>query len=119
MEEEGKEMTQEEFAKYFGMTPDRAKQIIEELRHIVNGEVHEVIAHADFYIDPIPYGYEGELEKEDADDDGYTCLYDFGGRSGGAVSAFMDLISFHTSHGGHTSAIRACELMGIEWEGDK
>ena len=56
---------------------------------------------------------------EDDDDDGYTCLYDFGNLSGGAVKAFMRLISFHTTHGGHTSAIRACELMGLEWEGDK
>lgn len=35
-----------------------------------------------------------------------------------AVKAFMDLISFHTAYGGQTSAIRACKLMDIEWEGD-
>ena len=40
-------MTREEFAIYYGMTPERAKQILEELRHIVNQEVHETIAHAD------------------------------------------------------------------------
>lgn len=112
-------MTREEFTSQFGMEPERAKEILEELRYIVNREVHEVIAHADFYIDPEAYGYDGELMKEDEDDDGYTCLYDYGRQSGGAVKAFMDLISFHTSHGGHTSAIRACELMGIEWEGDR
>lgn len=112
-------MSKEEFTAYYGMTPERAKQILEELRHIVNQEVHEVIAHADYYIDPRPYGYEGELEKEDEDDDGYTCLYDFGNLSGGAVKAFMQLISFHTTHGGHTSAIESCKLMGIEWEADR
>ena len=118
VEEGGRRMTREEFATYYGMTPERAKQILEELRHIVNQEVHETIAHADYYIDPRPYGYEGELEKEDDDDDGYTCLYDFGNLSGGAVKAFMRLISFHTTHGGHTSAIEACRLMGIKWEED-
>ena len=112
-------MNEEEFKAYFGMSPERAKQILTELRHIVNQEVHEVIAHADYYMDPRAYGYEGELEKEDCDDDGYTCLYDFGSQSGGAVRAFMRLISFHTTHGGHTSAIEACRLMGVEWEADK
>lgn len=106
------------FIQQFGMTPDRAKEILEELRHIVNAEVHEVIAHADYYIDPAAYGYEGKLEKEDEDHDGYTCLYDFGERVS-AVSAFMKLISFHTPYGGHTSAIEACSLMGIEWGADK
>lgn len=112
-------MTREEFTEYYGMTPDRAREILEELRCIVNQEVHETIAHADFYIDPRSYGYEGDLEKEEADDDGYTCLYDFGNQSGGAVKAFMLLISFHTTHGGHTSAIEACRLMGVSWEGDR
>jgi hypothetical protein len=111
-------MTEQEFIKWYGMKPERAKEILTELKNIVNREVHEVIAHADYYIDPRPYGYEGELEKEDADDDGYTCLYDYGKQTG-AVSAFMRLISFHTTHGGHTSAIRACELMGLEWEADQ
>lgn len=111
-------MTREEFKKQFGMEPEKAKEILEELKNIVNREVHETIAHADFYIDPESYGYEGELIKEDEDDDGYTCLYDYGKQSGGAVMAFMDLISFHTPYGGQTSAIRACELMGIEWEAD-
>lgn len=112
-------MTTEEFKSYYGMSPERAKQILEELRHIVNQEVHEVIACADYYIDPRPYGYEGELEKEYEDDDGYTCLYDFGNLTGGAVKAFMRLISFHMTHGGHTSAIEACRLMEIEWEADR
>lgn len=112
-------MTREEFVSCYGMAPERAKEILEELRIIVNQEVHEVIAHADYYIDPRSYGYEGELEKEDDDDDGYTCLYDFGNLSGGAVKAFMRLISFHTRCGGHTSAIEACRLMGIEWEADR
>jgi hypothetical protein len=100
------------------MTPERAKEILETFKNIVNQEVHETIAHADYYINPERYGYEGDLEKEDEDDDGYTCLYEYG-RQHGAVKTFMDLISFHTTHGGHTSAIRACELMGIEWEADK
>lgn len=112
-------MNEEEFKAYFGMSPERAKQILTELRHIVNQEVHEVIANADYYMDPRAYGYEGELEKEDCDDDGYTYLYDFGDQTGGAVRAFMRLISFHTTHGGHTSAIEACRLMGVEWEADK
>lgn len=111
-------MTKEEFTAYYGMTPERAKQILEELRHIVNQEVHEVIANADYFIDPEPYGYKGELQKEDEDDDGYTCLYDFGNLAGGSVKAFMRLISFHTRHGGQTSAIEACRLMGIEWEAE-
>ena len=76
-------MTREEFVSNYGIAPERAKQILEELRHIVNQEVRETIAHADYYIDPRSYGYEGELEKKDVDDDGYTCLYDFGNLSGG------------------------------------
>lgn len=107
-----------QFERRFGMPPERAKEILEELRHIVNAEVCEVIAHADFYINPSAYGYEEEIEKEDENDDGYTCLYDFG-RSTSAVAAFMKLISFHTPYGGHTSAIEACRLMGIEWEADR
>lgn len=112
-------MTRDEFKAHYGMEPERAKEILEELRHIVNREVHDVIAHADYFINPEEYGYNGDLTKEDEDDDGYTCLYDYGSQCGGAVKAFMDLISFHTPYGGQTSAIRACELMGIEWEGDK
>ena len=59
----------------------------------------------------------GPLEKDD-DDDGYTCLYDYG-KQHGAVEAFRDLISCHTTHGGHTSAMEACKLMGLEWEKDR
>lgn len=111
-------MTNAEFVKQFGMEPERAKWILEQLRYIVNREVREIIANADYFIDPEAYGYEGELEKEDENDDGYICLYDYGEQCGGAVRAFMDLISFHTAYGGQTSAIEACKLMGIEWEGD-
>lgn len=112
-------MTNEEFKSQFGMEPERAKEILKGLRYIVNQEVDEVIAHANFYIDPEAYGYDGELTKDDEDDDGYTCLYDYGNQCGGAVKAFMDLISFHTAYGGQTSAIEACKLMGIKWDGDK
>lgn len=108
-------MTKREFIKYYGMTPERAKELMTKLRHIVNWEVHQVIAHADYYIDPWNYGFEGKIEKEDEDDDGYTCLYDFGAQNS-AEKTFTDFISFHTRHGGHTSAIRACELMGLSWD---
>ena len=119
-------MTEEQFEEYFGIKPVRAKQILQRFRQMVNEEVHAVIAHADFYIDPEPYcdrDYLEEqmgqpLEKADADDDGYTCLYEYG-RGNGAVKTFMELISCHTRHGGHTSAIEACKLMDLEWEGDK
>lgn len=107
-------MTRDEFFRYYGMTPTRAKQIMERFRELVNDEVHDTIAHADFYIDPRPYGYEGELAKEDEDDDGYVSLYEYGEQNS-AVKTFMDLISWHGTHGGHTSAIEACRLMGIEW----
>lgn len=94
---------------------------------MINAEVREVIAHADFYINPLDYCDEeylkhhmGEdvLEKDSEDDDGYINLYEYG-RQHSAVSTFMKLISWHTTHGGHTSAIRACDLMGLEWEADK
>lgn len=114
-------MSEEEFIQYYGMTPKRAREILEEVRHLINAEVHETIDHADYYIHPEAYGYGIEdgvdLEKDD-DADGYSCLYDYGERNS-AVKTFMRIISFHTTHGGHTSAIRACELMELEWEADR
>lgn len=108
-------MTREEFIDHFGMTPEKAKELMERLRELINREVYETIAHADYYINPRAYGYEGPLEKEDFDDDGFVCMYEYG-RFNSAEKTFMDFISWHSRHGGHTSAIRACELMGIDWE---
>lgn len=116
-------MTEMKFKEYYGMTPAKAKELMEELKHIVNREVEMVISHADFYMNPLDYCDKetleedyGPLEKGD-DDDGYTCLYDFG-KQHSAVSTFMDFISLHTRHGGHTSAIEACDLMDLEWAAD-
>ena len=83
--------------------------------------MHETIKHADFYMDPESYIDEDYLKEEigedvldkDDDDDGYPNLYDFK-RQTSAEKCFMDFISFHTKHGGHTSAIEACRLMGME-----
>ena len=120
-------MTEEEFIKDFGITPGMAKELMERLRILINVEVRNAIAHADYYINPTDYcdaewlkeRYgEDVLEKDDDDDDGYVDLYEYG-REHGAVETFMDFISWHTSYGGHPSAIRACDLMGIEWEADK
>ena len=117
-------MTEEEFVKCFGLSSEKAKQILERFRELVNQYVHETIEHADYYIDPFNYCDKDYLEhhlgvpiEKPEDDDGYTCLFEYG-REHGAVETFMDLISCHTTHGGHTSAIRACELMGLEWERD-
>lgn len=113
-------MTKEEFIQYFDITPDKAKELMELLADIVNSEVQEVIAHADYYINPTDYCDEEFLKQEygldvlDKDEDatGYSGLYDFRKHTS-AEKCFMDFISYHTKHGGHTSAIRACELMGI------
>ena len=40
-------MTKAEFKAQFGMEPERAKEILEQLRKIINCEVWETIAHAD------------------------------------------------------------------------
>lgn len=118
-------MTREEFIELFGITPEKAKEILEQVRKMINKQVHETIEHADYYMDPFAYSSKEYLEhhlgckiEKDEEDDGYTCLYEYG-REHGAVETFMNLISLHTTHGGHTSAIRACELMGLEWEADK
>lgn len=119
-------MTEQEFINDFGITPGKAKELMERLCQIVNAEVKEVIRHADYYINPFDYCEAEDLEEiygedaleKDDDDDGYTNLYEFGHQHS-AVSTFMDFISFHTKHGGHTSAINACDLMGLEWEADK
>lgn len=111
----------EMFEDHFGMSPEKARQILESLRRIVNSEVHNVIENADFYIDPLGYADQdsleeryGKLEKDD-DADGYACLYDYG-KQNSAISAFMDIISSHTYYGGYTSATEACNLMGLEWK---
>jgi len=119
-------MTEEEFVKDFGITPKKAKELIIRLREIVNQEVHEVIEHADYYMNPTQYSdedwlkerYGDDVLEKDEDSDGYPNLYDFG-KQNSAVKTFMDFISYHTSYGGHTSAIRACDLMDLEWEWDK
>lgn len=118
-------MTREEFIEFFGITPEKAKEILEQVRKMINNQVHETIEQADYYMDPFNYSSKEYLEhhlgckiEKGEDDDGYTCLYEYG-REHGAVETFMNLISLHTTHGGHTSAIRACELMGLEWEADK
>ena len=113
----GLETLMQKFERQFGITPAKAKYLMERLADIVNQEVHEVIAHADFYMDPENYGVAAP-EKEDEDDDGFTGLYDFR-KQNSAVKTFRDFISRNTLHGGHTSAIEACRLMGIEWEADK
>lgn len=114
-------MTEQEFETRFGITPDKAKELMEELANIVNKEVREVIRHANYYTSPTGYCDEEFLKEEfgadalekDDDDDGYPNLYDF--RTNSAEKVFMDFISFHTHYGGHTSAIEACELMGLKW----
>lgn len=118
-----KDMSREEFMLYFGITPEKAKELMILLRQIVNREVEMVISHADYYMNPTDYCDKewleekyGTLEKDD-DADGYTQLYEFG-EEHSAVSTFMDFISFHTRHGGHTSAIEACNLMDLEWPAD-
>ena len=119
-------MTEEEFIKDFGITPNKAKELIERLREIVNQEVHEVIEHADYYMNPTQYcdedwlkeRYGDDVLEKDEDSDGYPNLYDFGEQNS-AVMTFMHFISWHTSHGGHTSAIRACDLMDLEFTRDK
>lgn len=112
-------MTREKFIDYFGMTPEKAKYILTKFRQIVNAEVHHVIENADFYINPQDYGCESDVRgmpfEKDEDSDGYTCLYEYGVQHS-AEYVFMRLISGDTRYGGHTSAIRACELMGIDWE---
>lgn len=112
-------MTREEFIDHFGMTPEKAKYILTKFRQMVNAEVHDVIEHADAYINPEDYGIDSDiygkpLEKDD-DSDGYACMYEYGLQHS-AEYVFMRLISGDTRYGGHTSAIRACELMGIDWE---
>lgn len=112
-------MTREKFIDYFGMTPEKAKYILTKFRQMVNAEVHNAIEHADYYINPENYGVDADLHgmpfEKDEDSDGYTCLYEYGVHHS-AEYVFMRLISGNTRHGGHTSAIRACELMGIDWE---
>ena len=114
-------MTAEEFESYYGMKPEKAKELMEELANIVNREVREAIEHADYYTDPTAYcdaeylieEYGEYALEKDEDSDGYPNLYDYRKKKS-AESAFMDFISLHTFHGGHTSAIEACRLMGTE-----
>ena len=96
------------------------KELMERVAQIINGEVQEVIEHADYYMNPTDYCDEEYLKEEfgedalekDEDADGYPNLYDY--RKGhSAVMLFKDLISCRTYFGGHTSAIEACKLMDI------
>lgn len=48
-------MTEEEFVKCFGLSSEKAKEILERFRELVNKYVHETINHADYYIDPFNY----------------------------------------------------------------
>lgn len=115
-------MTREEFEEYFGLTPEKCKELMEALAKIVNEEVREAIAHADYYMNPLDYCDKDDLketygedclEKEDEDDDGYTKLYDFK-KNGTAAYAFQRLISIKTTHAGYGSATAACKLMELE-----
>lgn len=88
-------MTREEFIDYFGMTPEKAKYILTKFRQMVNAEAHDVIEHADAYINPEDYEvdsdiYEKPLEKDD-DSNGYTRLYEYGVQHS-AEYVFMRLI---------------------------
>lgn len=116
-------MTKEEFEEYFGLTPEKCKELMEALAKIVNEEVREAIAHADYYMNPLDYCDEDDLketygekclEKEDEDDDGYVGLYDFKRRGSSAAYAFQRFVSNRTSHAGYGSATAACKLMELE-----
>ena len=110
-------LTEEQFVKQFGMTPEKARSIMLHIKHLVNAEVKNAIANANYYIDPKNYGYDGPLGKSDIDDDGYTMLYECG-EENSAEEIFMSVISIDTNYGGHTSAVEACNTMKIrdEWE---
>lgn len=106
-------MDSEVFKMYFGISPEKAKSLMERVAEIVNREVHEVITHADFYINPEDYDIDCEdLVKEDSDADGYTCLYDYLDQNS-PEKRFMDLISYDTTHGGMGSAVAACKFLGV------
>ena len=115
-----KQLKMLEFTECFGITPQRCKEVMERVAYIINSEVQEVIEHADYYIDPLAYCSKENLEEEfgkDAlekgdDADGYSNLYDYR-KSHSAEMLFMDLISWDTHYGGHTSAIEACKIMDI------
>jgi len=113
-------MTREEFIDQFGITPEKCKEIMERVSEIITGEAQEVIEHADYYIDPLAYcdkktlieEYGEDALEKDEDLDGYPNLYDYR-KQNSAVHLFKTLISYRTHYGGHTSAMDACELMGI------
>ena len=111
-----------EFCDQFGITPDKCAELMNRLAAIVDTEVEEVIKHADFYMNPLDYCNEEQLkeefgedwdEKEDEDDDGYINLYSFK-KSHSAADTFQRFISYRTRYGGYTSALDACDLMGIK-----
>lgn len=110
-----------DFIQKYGISPEKCKELMERVAEIVNQAVSEVIEHADFYIDPLGYEDEEFLKEEygedalekDENSDGYPNIYDFK-KENSAEMLFMNLISYHTHYGGHTSAIEACKLMGIE-----
>lgn len=116
-------MTSTEFENQFGLSPEICKVLMEKLAEIVDEEVKEAIAHADYYMNPTGYVDEDDLKerygedclmKSNEDDDGYTELYDFK-RQNTAAYTFQRFISSRTYYGGYTSAMKACELMGIGW----
>ena len=115
-----KQLARLEFTERFGISPQKCKEVMEQVANIINSEVQEVIEHADYYIDPLAYCSKEHLEEEfgedalekDDDADGYPNLYDYR-KSHSAEMLFKHLISWHTHYGGHTTAIEACKLMDI------
>ena len=113
-------MTNEEFIKQFGMTPEKAKNIMEMIKRFVNVEVKTAIANADYYMNPRAFGYEGPLKwgsENESENGGYSFLYEFSEQNS-PESVFMSIISIDTYYGGMTSAMEACKLMGIheDWK---
>lgn len=118
-------MTAEEFEIYYGMKPERAKELMFSLARFIDAEVKETIEHADYYMNPLDYVDEDALkakygadclEKYSDEDDGYSRLYDYK-KDNSPESVFMNFISRLTLHGGYGSACAACELMGIREDG--
>lgn len=112
-----------EFQEKFGMSPERCKQIMIDVMHLINWEAEEIIRHLDYYENPTNYcepeslaeKYGPHALEKDDDDDGYPNLYDYS-KDHSAVELFQQIISIHTRYGGHTSAMEACNLMGLDWE---
>lgn len=116
-------MTNEEFKKWYGMSPERCKRLMIDVADMITSECREVIAHADYYKNPLDYldadqlekmYGAGCLEKDDEDDDGFVKIFNVRAKAT-AEWMFKRLISLHTTHGGHTDAVEACRLMGLNW----